>query len=149
MHPPLIVFFLEERRGAHKTTNRPTGLFLNPRVRWPREFITSMQNETAHLFVSGIIFLERTLPERHSLHWEVLSWKIDKNAPNGAWCHFDWKCTENCIYRVARPLIRKRRHQRTKLPATWVLKSPVYVCCNTKHEKFNKNIYAHRSLGEP
>ena len=77
-----------------------------------------MQNETAHLFVFGLISLQRILKERHSLHWEVLSWKIDKNAQNGASCHFDWKCTESCINRADQKRIRKRRPRQTKLSIT-------------------------------
>jgi hypothetical protein len=37
-----------------------------------------MQNETAQLFVSGLIYLHRTLTECHSLHWEVFREKSTK-----------------------------------------------------------------------
>lgn len=114
-----------ERTGADKIPIRPTMVLYDAHVWWPREFVTSTQNETAIPNMPGLTYLRRTLIERQSLHWGVLWSKIDKNAWNGASRHFDWKCTESCTNRAARYRIRKRRHRRTKLPLT----SGIHIPC--------------------
>ena len=79
---------VRKEQGPHKTTNRFTDEFSYPRVTWPWNFVTRMQNEAAHLLAFELIYLQRILMERHSSHWEVLSCKIDKNTQNGASCRF-------------------------------------------------------------
>ena len=121
---PESLYFLR-RTGADKTPIPPTMDLYDALVWWPRESGTSMQNETAIPNMPELMGLRRTLTGHQLLQWQVLSWKTVKNAWNRASHHFRWKCTESCTYRAARYRIRKRRHQRTKLPCT----SGIHIPC--------------------